>query len=99
MLDRPKTFGAITWGRIVYAMGCFYLLISIIAGAILLFTTDSYCNYVTECNFLEKHPYAIIGLPLLCSGLTFGAPMIAFGLYVNTQIKIQRYRLDINSPA
>lgn len=99
MFERPKTAEAIIWGRIVTVIGYLYFFGSIIAGAVLLTTTDSYCDYITECSFLEKRPYTLIGLPLFFSGLTFGAPMIAIGLYMTAQLRIQKYRLEINSPS
>lgn len=94
MAIRPPTLEAVFWARVVAALGYVYFLGSILIGTILLLTTDSYCDYITSCSYVERHPYTFIGLPLLLSGMTFGAPMIAIGLYMKTQLRIQNHVLD-----
>jgi hypothetical protein len=99
MANRPKTGGALGWANFMVLIGSIYVILITIAGGVLFFTTDSVCDYVDGCSFIDKHPYAIPGGALFFSGLTFGAPMIAIGLYMSTQIKIQDFRLDVNSAA
>lgn len=94
MTNRPPTLEAVFWARVVAALGYLYFFGSVLVGVILLLTTDSYCDYGYSCSYVERHPYTFIGLPLLLSGMTFGAPMIALGLYMKTRLRMQDHRLD-----
>lgn len=99
MYQRPNTKSALFWGNLVSTIGYLYLIGTLFAGVVLFLAKDSYCNFITDCSFIEERPYALIGIALFGSGLTFGAPLIAVGKYITAQLEIQNYRLEVSTSA
>ena len=99
MTNKPDSGSALFWSNLVSVIGIIYISLSLIAGLILFFQTDSACDYYGDCSFLDKYPLALVGIAVFFSGLTFGAPMTAVGRYMAAQLEFQNYHNGIDVPA
>jgi hypothetical protein len=74
--------------RCMAFIGIILFVGGLIAGIILTVHSRQYGNGIFGYGtFFDRHEYAIVGIPLMSSALTFGLPFAAIGSYMSARLR------------
>ena len=101
-IDQKITFSgasfALFLARCMAVVGFVLFIGGLIVGITLTVYSRQYGNGIFGYgSFFDRHEYAIVGIPLMSSALTFGLPFAAIGSYMSARLRSMSGRVVVQA--